>query len=182
MRRTIAAALTVGLAGAIAAGPVATASAVPARGASSSAALAVAAVDAPTGGSWHAGREVFVIVSLKVGGKHPKVIAKGAFHAVGHLDFGRRAGTMVFGHGWIVITHRVFSTSYSTPTPPSCRFTIYQRGTFSITKGTNRYRGIRGGGYYWTTIHGRLGHTSDGLCTSKIVSYRSVTYDRGSVR
>jgi hypothetical protein len=181
MRRTLAVALSAGLAAAVAAGPVATASAAPVR----HAALvrhAAPVRSATASGPQFVGHEVFVIIALKVGSKHPKVVAKGTFHAVGHLDFGRRVGIIVFKHGQITITHHVISNSGSVPTPPSCRFTITQRGTFAITKGTKRYTGLRGSGDYQTTIHGRLGHTSNGLCTSKIVSYRSVTYDRGFVR
>jgi hypothetical protein len=175
MRRTLAVALSAGLAAAVAAGPVAMASAAPVRN-------AAPVRGAVASGPQFFGHEVFVIIALKEGSEHPKVVAKGTFHAVGHLDFGRRVGIIVFKHGQITITHHVISNSGSVPTPPSCRFTITQRGTFAITKGTKRYTGLRGSGDYQTTIHGRLGHTSNGLCTSKIVSYRSVTYDRGFVR
>lgn len=174
MRRTLAAALTVGLTAVAAAGPVATASAALVRG---SAPVRGSALASP---AWHRGRLVLKITSTSPVATRLLVSASGSFSASGQYRPGRRVSTVGFPQGRIEISHHVISTSPSVPTPPSCRFTIVQRGTFSIEKGTKSYRGIRGSGTYSTTIRARLGR-SHGLCTSKIVAYHSTTYDRGTV-
>jgi hypothetical protein len=126
------------------------------------------------------GREVFKIVSLAEQAKRPKMTAKGAFTARGY--FNRRLRTAVFPAGRIKIRRHVLKTSYHGPDLRTCRFKIWQKGTFRVVRATGRYAGIRESGYYWTTISGRLGRVAANECSSKIVAYRSVTYEIGTVR
>ncbi|HXP20677.1 MAG TPA: hypothetical protein VN840_13625 [Streptosporangiaceae bacterium] len=126
------------------------------------------------------GKEVFKIVSLAPAAKRPKMTAKGAFRAEGY--FNRRLRTAVFPAGRIRISRYVLTTTYHGPNLRTCRFKIFQKGTFRVTRATGRYAGIRESGYFWTTISGRLGRVAPGECSAKIVAYRSVTYEKGTVR
>lgn len=144
--------------------------------------LAPAAMASPavSAGPAFSGREVFKIVHVIPGPLHPRATATGAFDASGY--FVRRTATLVFPKGTIGIGRRVLQTSYSIPDLSTCRFKIWQKGTFRVVRATGRYRGLRERGRFWTTISGRLRQTGPDQCSSQYVTFRSVTYEVGIAR
>jgi hypothetical protein len=141
--------------------------------------LAPAAQAAAAQPAFH-GRVIFTIYSNKPDPTKPPATARGAIKAKGH--FYRRSATLAFPKGRIIIHRRLGAPHYSGPFFPSCRFTITQHGTFSIAKGTGRYRGLRGGGTFRTVIHGRYRSLGAATCGTKYVYFHAVTYETGSVR
>ena len=140
------------------------------------AAAALAAVRAPD----FAGREVFKIVSRVPGPAHPVAYASGAFTAKGYLV--RKRSALVFPKGTIVVRRSVQQTTFYPPDLETCRFKIVQRGSFRVTRATERYRGLRDSGGFVTTLHGRLRQTGGDRCGRTIVSRRTVTYEIGRAR
>jgi len=166
MRATLSAALVLGLTAITISGPAA--------------ATIAAAAPSTTTQSAFSGREVFNIIRLRVTSQHPKVIAKGAFRAIGYLD-GGRVTTAVFRHGTIEFRHRVASTEVSGPNLQTCWFREWQRGTVWVVGATGRYAGIRYRGDFWTTISAQLAHGSQSGCGTKIVHFRELTHESGQV-
>lgn len=126
------------------------------------------------------GREVYKIVTVQPGSARPVVTAWGAFRATG--TFIRRYATLAFPKGRIIVSRHVTSTTFSRPDLATCRFTIWQKGTFRVTKATGKYRGLREAGHFSSTIHGRYNHTGTDQCGSKLLAYHVVTYEIGFVR
>jgi hypothetical protein len=139
-----------------------------------------AAGHAPAVGPAFHGRVTFTIYSSQPDPTKPPATARGAIKAKGH--FYRRSATLAFPKGRIIIHRRSTGVRYSGPYFPSCRLTITQRGTFSIVKGTGRYRGLRGSGTFRTIIHERLRSLGGTTCGTKYVYFHAVTYETGSVR
>lgn len=175
MRRMMrSAALSAGLAVAMAGGLAPQAHAAPVARAAH-AALAAPAVPA------FYGREVYKIVTVRPSPKLPVVTAWGAFKATG--TYVRRYATLAFPKGRIVVSRNVTWTS--PPTPPdlsTCQFKIVQKGTFRVVKATGKYRGLRESGHFTSTIRGRYNRTGTDRCGQKLVSIRVVTYEVGFVR
>ena len=148
------------------------------------ASLAPAALAAPGGAGparpAYYGHEVYKIYAVRGGPKNPVVTAKGAFRAKG--SYYARSSTLAFPKGRIIIARHVTGTSMSGPSLSTCRFTIYQLGTFSVVRGTGKYRGLREDGTFRTTVHGKYNKTGPGRCGTRLVGYRSVTYQVGTVR
>jgi len=125
----------------------------------------------------YTGREVFKIVARMSGPRHPTVQAWGAFRASGH--FIRKTATITFPKGRIVIRRHVQKTTYTGPNLRTCRFTIVQRGTFSVKRATGKYHGLHESGHFTSRLHGRLKKTGASRCSSKIVARRTVTFEIG---
>ena len=145
--------------------------------------LAPAALAAPGGAGparpAYRGHEVYKIYAVRGGPKNPVVTARGAFRAKG--SYYGRSSTLAFPKGRIVIAKHVTGTSTSGPNLATCRFSIFQRGTFSVVRGTGRFRGLREYGTFHTTVHGKYDRTGSDRCGTKLVGYRSVTYQDGTV-
>lgn len=131
-------------------------------------------------GPAYAGREVFKIVATTPGPRHATVQAWGAFKATGH--FIRQTATIIFPKGRIIVHRRVRKTTYSGPNLQTCRFTIVQRGTFSVRKATGKYRGLHESGHFTSRLHGRLRKAGANRCSSTIVTKRTVTFEIGRAR
>ena len=127
----------------------------------------------------HAKREVIKIVNTMPGPRHGVVTAKGAFDAKGY--FVHKRASLIFPKGRLAVRRHVRSTTYTPPNLATCWFKIKQRGTFRVFYATGKYRGLRYGGHFWTNISARLKRTGHDQCGSKIVYYRTVTYEIGYV-
>jgi len=125
------------------------------------------------------GKETIKIFATKPGPWHAKVTAKGAFTAKGY--FVHHRAWLVFPKGRLAVHRKVVSTSYSPPNLSTCWFKSRQSGTFRVFYATGRYKGLRYSGQYWTNISGRLKKSGQNQCTSKIVVYRAVTYEVGTI-
>ena|ERR1700722_13260506 len=125
------------------------------------------------------GKETIKIVGTKPGPRHAKITAKGAFHAKGY--FVHHRAWLVFPKGRLAVHRTVESTSYSPPNLSTCWFKTTQSGTFRVFYATGRYKGLRYSGDFSTTISGRLKKSGSNQCTSKIVVYRAVTYEVGTI-
>ena len=133
----------------------------------------------PAGAASLHGREVIRIIDTRPGPRHAKVFAKGAFKATGH--FVRKKATLVFPKGKLVVRRHVTSTKVNPPKLSTCRFTEQQAGTFSVSHATGAYQGHRYSGTFSTRISGRLKKTGHNECGSKIVTYRSVVTETGTI-
>ncbi len=125
------------------------------------------------------GREVIKIVTTLPGPRHGRVTASGAFRANGY--FVRKRATLVFPNGRLAIRRHLLGTTYTPPNLATCWFKIRQNGTFTVFSATGRYRGLRYGGQFWTNISGRLKRSGPDQCGSKLVFYRTVTYEIGTI-
>jgi hypothetical protein len=186
MRATLRTALVVGLTAITISGPALAATASPTTAAAPAAAAPAAATTSSTvrsaysGRPAFSGRENFAIVSLNAGSRHPRVFAKGAFHAIGKLDRGR-VSTVAFPRGRVLYRHQVISTIVSDPNLRTCRFTEQQTGTFWVVRATGRYAGMHYSGIYRTTITARLKRGAQSGCGSTFVRFRELTYFKGDV-
>jgi hypothetical protein len=126
------------------------------------------------------GREVFKIVTVRLGERRSAASASGAFTATGTFVRGR--GTFYFPKGRIHVRRRVTSTRHSGPDLVTCRFTIWQNGTFTVLWATGSYRGLRDSGSYHSTLHGKYNRTGPDRCGYKLVYYHVVTYEQGFAR
>lgn len=146
-------------------------------------AVAMSAVTMLTGGFASrpalAGREVFKIVATVPGPRHAQVTAKGAFRAHGY--FFRKKASLIFPKGRLAVRRHVLSTTVSPPNLATCWFKARQNGTFRVIYATGKYKGLRYSGQFWTHISGRLKSTGHDQCGSKIVYYRTVTYEIGKI-
>jgi hypothetical protein len=124
-------------------------------------------------------REVIKIVNTMPGPKHGQVTAKGAFSARGY--FFRKHASLVFPKGRLAVRRHVVATMVTPPNLATCWFKIHQNGTFRVFYATGAYRNLRYGGQFTTNFSGRLKRTGHDQCGSKIVYYRSVTYEIGNV-
>lgn len=132
----------------------------------------------PAGTSLH-GHELIRIIDTKPGPRHAKVFAKGAFHATGY--FVRKKAMVVFPKGKLVVRRHVTSSSVSPPKLSTCRFTEKQAGTFRVSHATGAYQGHRFSGTFSTRISGRLKKAGHNQCGSKIVTYRAVVTETGTI-
>ena len=146
-------------------------------------ALAMSAVTVVAGGFAGApagsGRETLKIVSTTPGPWHPPVYAKGVFTGKGY--FVRKKANIIFPQGRLAVTRHLLGTSYSPPNLATCWFKAQQTGTFQVFYSTGKYRGFRWSGDFWTNISGKLKRTGADECSSKIVYYRAVTYEVGTI-
>lgn len=126
-----------------------------------------------------AGREVIKIVGTMPGPRHAQVSAKGAFDAHGY--FFRKKASLIFPKGRLAVRRHVVSTTVSPPNLATCWFKARQNGTFRVFYATGTYKGLRYSGRFWTHVSGRLASTGHDQCGSKIVYYRTVTYEIGKI-
>jgi hypothetical protein len=126
-----------------------------------------------------AGREVIKIVGTAPGPRHAQVTAKGAFDANGY--FYRKKASLIFPKGRLAVRRHLLSTKVSPPNLATCWFKARQNGTFRVFYATGKYKGLRYSGRFWTHISGRLASTGHDQCGSKIVYYRTVTYEIGKI-
>jgi hypothetical protein len=84
------------------------------------------------------------------GPRHATVQAWGAFKATGH--FIRQTATITFPKGRIMVRRHVQKITYSGPNLQTCRFTIVERGTFSVKKATGKYRGLHETGHFTSKV------------------------------
>jgi len=127
----------------------------------------------------HGGREVIKIVGTRPGPLHAQVTARGPVTAKGY--FFRKKASLIFPKGRLAVRRHLESTSYTPPNLATCWFKIRQSGTFRVFYATGKYRGLRYGGQFSTNISGRLNRTGPDECGSKIVYYRAVSYERGTI-
>jgi len=127
----------------------------------------------------HGGHEVIKIVGTTPGPRHAQVTARGPVNAKGY--FFRKKASLIFPKGRLAVRRHLESTSYTPPNLATCWFKVRQSGTFRVFYSTGRYRGLRYGGQFWTNISGRLNRTGHDQCGSKIVYYRTVTYEMGNI-
>lgn len=125
------------------------------------------------------GKEVIRIVTKVPGPYHPQVTAKGAFRAKGY--FLRRRASLVFPDGKLAVRRHLTSTTNRAPNLATCWFKARQTGTFRVFYSTGKYRGLRWGGTFTTSIAGRLNKTGPNQCGSKIVVYSAVTFEIGTI-
>jgi hypothetical protein len=125
------------------------------------------------------GKETFKIVATTPGPRHAPVTATGAFKAKGY--FWRKRASLVFPHGRIAIHRHLLGTSENPPDLSTCVFTAKQSGTFTVFYATGWYKDLRYTGSFSTSITGHLKKLGDDQCGTKIVSYRSVTYEVGVI-
>jgi hypothetical protein len=125
------------------------------------------------------GTETIKITGTMPGPRHAVVTAKGAFKAKGY--FWRKRASLVFPHGRLAVSRKVTSSTVNPPDLSTCVFTAKQYGTFSVFYATGWYHGLRYSGTYSTTITGHLKKLGDDQCGSKIVAYRTVTYEVGII-
>lgn len=138
------------------------------------------AASAASLGSAHPhGKEVIKIVSRRPGPYHARVSAHGAFSAKGY--FLRRRASLIFPGGRLVVRRHLISTTNQPPNLSTCWFKARQTGTFRVTYSTGKYRGLRWGGDFTTSIAGRLKKTGPDQCGAKIVVYSAVTYEIGTI-
>jgi hypothetical protein len=142
--------------------------------------LAQTAASAAERSQAFSGREVFKIVGRMPGPRHASASAWGAFTATG--VFIRKDATLVFGRGRIVVRRHVEQTAYYGPHLSTCRFKIVQKGSFTVTRATGRFRGLHESGVFTTTVSGRLVRRGPGRCGAKIMAKRTVTYETGTAR
>jgi hypothetical protein len=141
---------------------------------------AVAAVAAgPGSGRVGHGQETLKIVATKPGPRHAPVYATGAFVAKGY--FFRKRANIIFPHGRLAVHRQLLSTTNYPPDLAACTFKATQTGTFQVFYATGWYRHVRYSGQFRTTITGHLKKSGHDQCTNQIVSYRTVTYEVGSI-
>ena len=110
-----------------------------------------AASAAPVTGQAASGTEYVQIMSTSATGP-ASAIARGVFTAAGQARLGdARIGTIAFGGGTIVLSHRPAKSS-SHFYPAGCLSLISQSGTYQIVRGTGRYAGISGHGTYQLSL------------------------------
>jgi hypothetical protein len=125
------------------------------------------------------GKETFKIVVTRPGPKHAPATASGAFKAKGY--FWRKRASLVFPHGRIAIRRHLGDTTVNPPDLTTCVFTEQQTGTFDVFYATGWYKSLRYSGGFTTNITGHLKKSGHDQCSSKIVSYRAVTYEVGVI-
>jgi hypothetical protein len=135
------------------------------------AAAAVAAVTgvtaasaSPAAGPATSGTEYIQVMSTSATGAF-SAIARGAFTAGGQARLGdARVGTIAFGDGTIVLSHRPGRSS-SRFYPGGCLSLISQSGSYQIVRGTGRFAGIGGHGTYQLSLE-IVGARVHGQCSS----------------
>lgn len=127
----------------------------------------------------HGGREVIKIVGTTPGPRHAQVTAKGPITAKGY--FFRKKASLIFPKGRLTVRRHLDGTTYTPPNLATCWFKLRQTGTFRVSHSTGKYRAVRYSGQFWTNISGRLNRIGPDQCGSKIVYYRSVTYEIGDI-
>jgi hypothetical protein len=148
-------------------------------GFTATAATAAAAPASPGSGRVGHGKETLKIVATEPGPRHAPVYATGAFAAKGY--FFRKRANIIFPHGKLAVHRQLLSTTNYPPDLAACTFKAIQTGTFQVFYATGWYRHVRYSGQFQTTITGHLKKSGHDQCTSKIVSYRAVTYEVGSI-
>lgn len=144
-----------------------------------SAAAAAGAGAGPGSGRVRHGQETLKIVATKPGPRHAPVYASGAFTAKGY--FFRKRANIIFPHGRLAVHRQLLSTTNYPPDLAACTFKATQTGTFNVFYATGWYRHVRYSGQFRTTITGHLKKSGHDQCTNQIVSYRTVTYEVGSI-
>ncbi len=98
------------------------------------------------------GTEYVQIMSASTAPGPASAIARGVFAAGGQARVGdARGGTITFGGGTIVLSHRPGKSS-SHFYPAGCLSLISQSGSYQIVRGTGRYAGISGHGTYQLSL------------------------------
>lgn len=133
----------------------------------------------PSGPASLHGHEVIRIIDTRPGPRHAKAFAKGAFRATGF--FVRAKASLIFPKGKLVVRRHVTSSSVTPPKLSTCRFSEEQAGTFSVSHATGAYQGHRFSGTFSTRVSGRLQKTGHNQCGSKIVTYRAVVTETGTI-
>lgn len=122
--------------------------------------------------------ESFRVISTRESARTQSVIATGAFTAGGYEILGRTTDTAHLYRGSFEVTRHV--TSSTRPIPPrGCIFRLTQRGTYRLSHGTGRYRGIRGFGHFTLRATEVFARTGPGNC-GRVVAFQQILYERGT--
>ena len=169
MRRTLAAVITTVAAAAMISGTsLAAASARPASPASSA----------------HSGIEHFQAMSTSATARPGSLIATGVFTA-GGIDIvkGSKTDKFQFPGGSFTVIHHAVHTKQAL-NKKTCLFTLSQRGTYKLSRGTGRYARISGSGKYVLHILAISARLSSGRCTFMLLprTWQQVITAQGPVR
>jgi hypothetical protein len=97
------------------------------------------------------GTEHFQIMTTSATSSTDSVIATGVFVAGGVSHEGKTTGTEVFPGGTFRIVHSP-GKGPQTFNPKTCLLTVSQHGTYTLSHGTGKYKGISGHGKYQISI------------------------------
>jgi hypothetical protein len=111
------------------------------------------------------GTEHFQLMSTSATSNKASVIATGVFTAGGIDVQGNKVDTFKFAGGSFKVAH---SNGKGTQkfNPTTCLMTIQLHGTYKISHGTGKYKGISGHGTYQLSILG-IGAKVNGKCSQK---------------
>lgn len=104
------------------------------------------------------------IMSTRARAARKSVIVTGAFTSGGYDIPAAVTDTVVFPDGTFKFTH-VRHSGTETFNPSTCLLTESERGTFTISRGTGKYAGIRGSGEFVTSIVAVTAKNAAGRCT-----------------
>jgi hypothetical protein len=111
------------------------------------------------------GLEHFQLMSTSATASKGRVIAYGVFTGAAVDFMGNTTDTFKFRNGSFRVRH---SQGHGTQSfnPRSCLIRINQHGTYSISHGTGRYKGITGHGKYRFSILALGAHNKNGKCST----------------
>jgi hypothetical protein len=111
------------------------------------------------------GIEHFQLVSTSAAGNTAKVIAYGVFTgaAVDHMG---KADKFVFKHGSFTVHHKNGKGGTQKFNPKTCLAQITQPGTYRISGGTGKYKGISGHGRFRYTVLFIGARNANGKCAN----------------
>lgn len=156
--RLAAVAGTVAAAGAVALAGVSAATAAPAAARHAAKAASASTVS---------GTEHFRLINTSFASNRASFIATGAFTA-GGVDHQGNGNTdlVVLPGGTFKIVHSK-GTGPTKSNPKTCLLTTSQHGTYKLTDGTGKFKGLSGHGTYHVTIIAVARRTSAGKCSHK---------------
>jgi hypothetical protein len=123
--------------------------------------------------------EHFRIISTSAPTAKQSVIATGAFTAGGSEIIGQTHDKAYLYRGTFRITRHI--THKSAPVPPkNCIVTETERGTYTLSDGTGRYKGLRGSGSFSLHITTILASPGNAQC-GRMVAFQQIIYESGRV-
>ncbi|MGO8885945.1 MAG: hypothetical protein ACLQI7_20075 [Streptosporangiaceae bacterium] len=172
MRRTLAAVITTVAAAAMISGT------------SLAAASARPASPASPASSAHSGIEHFQAMTTSATARPGSLIATGVFTA-GGIDIvkGSKTDKFKFPGGSFTVRHHAVHTKQAL-NKKTCLFTLSQRGTYKLSRGTGGYARISGSGKYVLHILAISARLSSGRCTFMLLprTWQQVITAQGPVR
>ena len=138
---------------------------------------------APSGPAAVTGTEHVQIMSTSATSNTASTIVWGPVTAAGVDHMGNTVDTVVFPGGTWKVQHSN-GTGPQSFNPKTCLFQANLRGTFKITGGTGKYKGISGHGTYAASVVGIGAKTKKGACsqTAPPVAFHQVINASGPVK